>query len=369
MKKRQHSYRPGKARLPYMFIFFWGTAALILILAFFRGREIKPEVAVNYRMSTVIEQRWYGSGAKEMIKDVDSLIDEMEQKLSFYGPGSEIDRINENAGIKPVVVSRDVFELISRTKEFCQTRQARDAGFDCMVGPLVVEWDITGENPHVPESEKVEELLSLVDWRDILLDERACTVMLRRMGQKLDLGAVAKGYICGRIGELSQQHRLDGGFVSVGGNVVAIGTKPKEQKFIFSVQDPRGREGEGFGSVELPLDLNGKTLSILATSGDYFRYFKENGVRYHHILDAHTGYPKESDLISVTILSADGFMSDALSTLLFMEGTEGLAAYKGTSDFAFIAVDKKGAVYLSDNLQTRFTMNPNAGMYHPARWE
>ncbi|MDD2955896.1 MAG: FAD:protein FMN transferase, partial [Oscillospiraceae bacterium] len=186
--------------------------------------------------------------------------------------------------------------------------------------------------------------------RDLILDEAGPTAMLRREGQQLDLGGVAKGAAGDVAREIAEEMGIRSGYISIGGNVAVIGQRPDGRDFRFGVRDPRGDASEYIGTVSFP----GKTM---ATSGDYERYFVEDGKTYHHIIDPRTGYPDDSGLISVSVIAKDGALADYLSTALFIGGLEAALARSADPEFDFILVDKEKNVYISDGLIGEFIPN------------
>lgn len=330
-------------------------ALLIAGILWDSGRSEKASYAsVQFIMDTVVEQRLYGSHAEEALGKVEAALREFEGEFSAHRQDSVIARINRASGQEAVPVTEEAFELISRAKAYGETSGGL---FDVTVAPVTLEWDITGEHPHVPEPEVLAGLLDLVDYRDILLDTEAKTVMLRRRGQALDLGGVAKGAAGDLARKIAVECGVRSGYISIGGNVAVIGQRPDGTDFKFGVRDPRGGGEEYIGTVVFP----DKTM---ATSGDYERYFEEQGVRYHHIIDPGTGYPSQSGLISVSVISSDGALADYLSTALFLAGKETALSLAAEPDFDFILVDQEKEVYISDGLRGVFIPNPDKTEYH-----
>lgn len=306
----------------------------------------QPYSGVSYAMNTVIEQKWYGPNGQEIYDNIKTAIDDIEAKVSSHVAESEIASINANAGIAPVEVSEDIFQLLQRTKELSLQS---DGTFDLTIGPLVTEWDITGDYPHLPSQEEIDANLLLVDAAALVLDEEAHTVYLPTAGMAIDLGGIAKGWTTDQLRAIALASGATNGYVSLGGNLMVIGDKPGEGQFRFGVRDPRGTANEFLGIITLP-------DQTMATTGDYERYFEINGVRYHHVLDPRTGYPANAGLISVSVVSADGALADYLSTTLFVQGKEtALAALNSDERFGLILVDNELNVYLSDSLKSSFT--------------
>lgn len=334
---------------------------IIVILAVFyynRAEQAKladstPATGVEFIMNTVVEFKLYGENAPAAITAIKEELHSLEAQLSLYRAGSAIRELSEKSGREPVSFSPEAFALLKRAKEF----GALSGGvFDITIAPVVQEWDITGENPHIPPQGRILSLLELVDYRDLILDEENHTAMLAREGQAVDLGAIAKGGAADIVRRAALEAGVESGFVSIGGNIIAIGRKPDGSKLRFGVRDPRGEQSSFFAIVELE-------DTTMSTSGDYERYFEENAVRYHHIFDTSTGYPAISDLMSVSVIAQDGALAEYLSTTLFIRGKETVLGHLNEAEYQIIAVDLQGNVYYSPSLEQTMEKSGNSGDY------
>lgn len=337
---------PKVKKVVSAFLFVVATAAVCFYS--WNSRELyRPASSVNFVMNTLVEQRLYGRHSEEAVAEVSARMSEFERLLSTYVAGSEIDQINQSAGKAPVKISPLTMDLLKLSKEYCQQSQGV---FDITIAPVVLEWGVTSENPHVPDEETLASLLEKVDCNDLILDEKASTAMLRREGQAIDLGGIAKGYSCDIFREVAQKYNITSGYASIGGNIVVLGKGPNKKELLFGLRDPRGDESQYIGSIS----LEGK---VMATSGDYERFFEQDGVRYHHILDPQTGYPADNGLISVSVISENGALADFLSTALFVAGKEKSLQQMEREDFQLILVDEEMNVYLSPSLKENFVIN------------
>lgn len=337
---------------------------LFLILLFTAGCKMtsgnsppadeKPVTGTFFLMDTVYEYKFYGEHAQAAGDAAMKALTDLEARVSLYVEDSEISRLNEAAGKNFVTLSPDTFALLSKCVSY-----GRESGgvFDVTVAPLAKLWNITGENPKIPSAEAIEKDRALVGYEDILLDEAHSAAMLRREGQAVDLGGIAKGYACDVVRKAVLETGVTSGYSSIGGNLMVVGRKPDGEDFRFGVRNPRGEANEYLAVVTLP-------DSTMATSGDYERYFERDGVRYHHILDPATGWPGKTDLISVSVVSPDGAYADFMSTYLFLKGKafglENLNAF----DCGLILIDKDRNVYVSDSLRSRFTFQDPTGSFH-----
>lgn len=312
-----------------------------------------PVSAMNFIMNTFVEMKLYGENAQEATQEISKRMTDYENKMSMHIDTSEISKINQNAGKDYVKVSKETFELMKTAKEYSALVQG---AFDITIAPITAMWGITSENPRVPAQEEIENVLPLINYEDILIDEEEQAIMLKNEGQSLDLGGVAKGASANIVTDVAAEYGIQSGYVSIGGNMVVIGDKPDGTPYKFGIRDPRGEASEYIGSVS----LKDKTM---ATTGGYERYFEQDGVRYIHVLDPSTGYPAESDLISVSVISEDGSLADFLSTALFIMGKENVLKNMDNEDFEVVAVDEDNNVYISKGISEMFTPHETKTSY------
>lgn len=320
---------------------------VLLVAANVYSQNRKMTVSTNFIMDTVVEQKLYGRHSKEAAAEIEKRLKEYEQSCSMYLSESEISLLNQNAGKQYTTLSPQCLRMIERAKQIAESSNGL---LDITIAPLTSLWGITEENPKVPPQEEIEAARKLVDYHDILID--GDRVMLKREGQSIDLGAVAKGAACDIVKQVAKKYDIKSGYVSIGGNLVVLGDDPDGKEWFFAVRDPQGNASEYIGT----LSLTGKTM---ATTGTYERWFEQDGKRYHHILDPRTGYPAESDLLSVSVISEDGLLADCLSTALFMEGKDAALVQMQETEYQLILVDTEGTVYYSPSLEGNFEPNPD----------
>ncbi len=313
------------------------------------GKDGKGEYKEKsaFLMGTLIQARVYGDNAEEIIKECFDRISAIEGLMSINIPGTEIDKVNRNAGMEEVSVSPESFYVLGKAMEYAEITGGR---FDPTVGPLVKLWGIGTENARVPAPEEIKDILRLVGYQKLRLDPSDNGVYLEEAGMIVDLGAIAKGYAADEVAAIFKKHNVESAFVSLGGNVYVHGRKPNGNRWRIGIQDPRSYSGDYMGVIEV------EDIAIV-TSGDYERFFEKDGVRYHHILDTKTGYPADSGLISVTILCGSSIDADALSTSLFVLGLEEgmkLAESLEGVEAIFITGDKK--VYLTSGIRDKLEL-------------
>lgn len=306
----------------------------------------QPSSGEIYLMSTTVrQQQVYGLNSERAVEAVNELLVELDRKLSLYQTDSDIDRINQNAGKEPVKVDEYTFTLLSAAKEYSAASEGR---FDITIAPVTMLWGIGSDHAHVPDEVELAEALSRVDYRKLILDAGEQTAFLQEPGMALDLGGIAKGYMAAAIGDVYREYGVTGALVSIGGNICTYGEKPDGSAYWLGIRDPLGKSSSSImGKLQ-----TGE--SVVATSGGYERYLEKDGMLYHHILDPKTGYPVETDLLSVTVIAQDGGLADYLSTVLFMAGSEAIESYRNHADFEVIVIDREQKVYLSDSLTDRF---------------
>ncbi|MDR2376108.1 MAG: FAD:protein FMN transferase [Treponema sp.] len=274
--------------------------------------------------------------------------DVMALTAASAGEGAtDLDLVNLNAGIGPVAVRGELLDVLEEARRYAELS---GGAFDPTVGPLVKLWGIGSDNPRVPAADEIERALALVDWRDLVIDRAAGTAFLRRRGQSLDLGAIAKGYAADEAAAILRSRRSRRALIDLGGNIFALGERPWWRSWRIGVQDPLDDRGNYLGILRV------KNTSVV-TSGVYERYFEEEGRRYHHILSTSDGYPVQNGLLAVTIAAARSIDADALSTACFALGPErGLALVETLPDTEAVFVDRDRNVMLSSGAAKLFTL-------------
>ena len=292
----------------------------------------KAVTQVDFAMNTVINYCFYGENAEDALAECRELVDELEHTLSATWAGSDLLKLRDAAGKEAVKISPETFSLLEKAALLHEETGGR---FDVTIGPLVKLWNITGTEPKIPADADINETMKLVGTAPVL-DAQAGTAFLTIEGQQIDFGGIAKGYACTRLREICDTYGVTNGYISLGGNMMVL----EEMDNPFGIRDPGGSETAYFAK----LILAGKTM---ATAGGYERYFEADGKTYHHILDPATGYPAETDLLSVSVISEDGALADALSTALFIMGREEADAYlTNHPEIRAVLADDAGMVWV-----------------------
>jgi len=301
-------------------------------------------------MGTVMTHKAFGRYAEESLADVCMEIERIEEQLSRFAPNSDISRINYSAGVKSEKVSPETGEVLSKAVEFSRHFQGC---FDVTLEPLVALWNSGKDSFTPPDESSIRQALTLVNYRDIILDPWKMTAGLKNVGQSIALGGLGKGYAGDRVLEIFRGFGVTSAYSNLGGNVVSLGTKPDGSPWRIGIQHPR-QEERLIGVVSVA----GQSV---VTSGDYQRYaVGHNGKRYHHILNPLTGYPAESGLVSVTIIAEKSMAADALSTAVFVAGMDkGLELLKNYPQVEAVLVDSKIEVFITRGLKDRFQTDEN----------
>lgn len=332
-----------------------------LILMMIPGcNQNKSVTRSNFLLDTFVSITLYGESDDTLLDKPFDRIRELNDMLTAFNEGSELTLIKENAGIQPVAVSEDTYNIIEKSIDYSKT----SAGyFDVTTGPLIDLWGINApEIKEAPSPESIEAAREKINYTKIVLNNADKTVYLTDSGMSVNLGAIAKGYIADAIMITLKEEGVKHALVNLGGNVMLMGGKGDNTAYGVGVEDPRN-PGNGYLGVISLKD------GAVVTSGDYQRYFTDSsGQRYHHILDPFTGYPSKSGLIQVTVITEASVDADSLSTTLFLLGLDkglalveempGVEAVFITGDNQIIATKglKDSFVFDSENYGSTYTM-------------
>ena len=178
-------------------------------------------------------------------------------------------------------------------------------------------------------------------------------VLFDEAGLSLDFGAMGKGIACDRVAENLEENQVEGACVAVGGSVLCYGTKPDGSGFRIGIRDPRGTENDMMGTIEVRSD---KHPVYISTSGDYEKYFIQDGKRYHHILNPKTGYPADTGTISATVICESGALSDALSTMCILLPVDQALKLVKSFDADAILIDEDKNIHMTEQAGKQFTI-------------
>ena len=319
---------------------------LVCILFAVYQYQWKEAASTQIHMGTVVSAVVYGSDSADTAETVMQVIDNLDNgELSWRKPESAVAVINKQLSEgQEVPLYQQEQEWLQDTKKLCE---ASGGALDITIHPLVELWGIEGEQPKVPEAEEIREALGKTGYEGLHIDK---TVWADSTDYSIDLGAVGKGIAADAVQDYLEQTHTKGAIISIGGTVLAYGRKPDNQSWQVGIRDPRGAQDAVMGLLQIEDGM------IVSTSGDYEKYFIQDGIRYHHIMNPATGYPADSGLMSVTVVCSSGLASDGLSTACFVLGYEDSISLLEQYQAEAIFITNEKEVYVTDGLQDAFTI-------------
>lgn len=282
--------------------------------------------------------------AIEVIESVCARIEEIDDRMSAFKDESDICRIKNAAGNELVQVHQDTFEIIKKAVELSEITEG---AFDITMRPLVELWGIKNKNGFIPNEDQIKRIKEFVDYRDIVFDEETCKVGLKKSGQAIDLGGIAKGYAADEARRIISEGQIKNAIINFGGNVVTIGKQQDGKEWRIGIQNPNSGTGDFIATLDL------SDMSVV-TSGSNEQFFIKDGIRYHHIINPATGYPADSNLLSVTAVTKDSMEGDALTTALFILGPEKSALLIEQLKIDAVFITEKMEVLVTPGLNERF---------------
>ncbi len=268
-------------------------------------------------------------------------IKRLEQLLSTWISDSELSQVNAMAGVKPVRVSPETLAVVRRS---LQVAEMTDGAFNIAIGPVTDVWNISAQ-PRLPTTVELDALKPLLDLHAVHADVWERTIYLERAGMRIDVGGIGKGYAADQAVVAMKKAGALAGVVALSGDIKAFGRLPGGRKFPVGIQHPRQA-----GEMLVFVDLQDEAIS---TAGDYERFFEQDGVRYHHILDPATLQPARG-CQSVSVIAKEGVWADGLDTGIFVMGPErGMDLVEHLDDVEAVIVDQGGRVHVSSGLRNR----------------
>lgn len=331
------------------------SISLLLCLLLLAGcastAENTGDVQQFFAMDTIMNIAVYDGddGAADAAR---ALVDQLDAALSRTRENSEISLLNDSAGSGTwIALSDPVYDILV---DAVALSKRTGGAFDPTIAPVMDAWGFTKEEYRVPGADELSGLLPLVNASAIQLKDGSA--LLPEVGMAIDLGAIAKGYAGDQVLSVLTGYGVTSALVALGGNITAVGKKTDGSNWRVAVRDPSNED-----SYLCVLLLTDKTVS---TSGGYERYFEQDGVTYHHIIDPDTGYPANSGLKSVSVVSSSGVTADALSTALFVMGEEkALDLWRASDDFEAVLVRDDGVVLITEGLENAFEFQGESNGY------
>ena len=305
-------------------------------------QPIEQHSADIFAMDTYMNLKVWSSDNGECVRQANERIEQLEKLFSVTNPESDISHIN-NANGNPVTVSDETITLLQKA---IQIGNESNGALDISVYPVLKAWGFTTDSMQVPDETTISDLLPYVDYSQIQLDGNQVTIPETML---IDVGALAKGYTSNEVIRIFKESGAESAVISLGGNVQTLGRKQDGSLWKVGVVNP-------FSPTENLCVLEIENKAVI-TSGNYERYFTDDeGHMYWHIIDKNDGYPADNGLVSVTIIGEDGLQCDALSTALFVEGTEkAVSHWQQSNDFEMILVTDDSKIIISEGIQDSFT--------------
>lgn len=266
----------------------------------------------------------------------------IENLISDWIPTSQISKVNHNAGISPIKVDKEVYDLVDRATKISKLTSG---AFDISYASMDRIWKFDGSMKEMPTPEEIRKSVEKVGYQNIILNPKDTTIFLKNKGMKLGLGGIGQGYIADKIKVLLQEKGCSSGLVNVSGDINTWGKQPNGNLWTVGIVNPMNKN-KVFATF--PLDD-----SAVETSGSYEKYVTFNGKRYSHIIDPRTGYPA-TGIISVSVFAKQTELADALATGIFVMGVEvGLDLVNQLKGIECIIVDDKGGIHVSKNIDIK----------------
>ncbi len=325
---------PARFPLPARFILF--VVLMLLLPAIVQADWFKQQAKI---MGTEITVEFWDEDTAHAKRCAQSVFTEMHRidaLMSPYKPESELSRINQQAAKQPVKVSEEMFNLLHKS---IQVAELSRGAFDITFSSVGYLYDYRQGSK--PSEQQIQDSLEAIDYHHIQLDKNKRSVRFARSGVRIDLGGIAKGHAVDNGIAILKQCGIKGGLVSAGGDSRILGDRG-DRPWMMGIRHPRKKQGV---AVVLPL-----SDTAISTSGDYERYFIENGERYHHIISPRTGKSVNSSW-SATVIGPDTTTSDALSTTLFVLGPkQGMQLVESLPGIDAVIIDAQGQMHYSSGL-------------------
>lgn len=332
MKYHGETGRNMKKTRRYLFL----TACIILLLISGCQLSSVPYQKDFFAMDTYMSVLVYGNNAEQAADACVTEIQRLDTLLDKNDPKSDIFRLNHAQGAM-IPIEPETEDLLSLARTYAKQTSGK---FDPTINAVSELWAIGSERERVPPGAELSQALRKVGYENLVLSRGQAQL---KDGATVDLGGIAKGYAADRAVQILREYGIEHAVLSLGGNVYVLGSAPNGQPWNIGIQDPDDKQ-----DIIATLSLSNCSA---VTSGDYERYFEQDGIRYHHIFDPKTGYPGNSGVRSVTIICESSTQADAYSTALFLMGMErGMEFYHQQGGFEAVFVLEDGSVQCTDGI-------------------
>ena len=291
----------------------------------------------RFELSVVSDnEQW----ANECIEAAITEISRIEKLLTTFSDDSQTNKINTNAGIAPVKVDKEVFDLIERSLKISSLTQG---AFDITYGSIDKRlWNFDKQMTALPDEKTAKELVRLINYKNVLLDKDNSTVFLKEKGMRIGFGGIGKGYAAEKAKQVLKEKGVESGIVNAAGDLTTWGTQPNGKPWTIGIADPEAAQ-HAFSSFNI-------TDIAVATSGNYEKFVVIDGKKYSHTIDPKTGFPV-SGIKSVTIINQNAEIADAMATPVMIMGIKvGLDMVNQIKGLACIIIDDQNKIYTSANI-------------------
>lgn len=291
-----------------------------------------------FAMDTVMDLKIYSDNGDNALEEAENEILRIEKLFDRGNKDSEIYKINQNKTLK---VSSDISEVIS---DAIAISQETNGAFDITIAPVMDLWGFLGSAFKVPSDAELTSALSNVGYKNVQIKDNQLSIS---ENTTIDIGGIGKGYASDKVAELLKKSGVKSAIISLGGNVYAIGKKPNNSLWTVGIANPKN-PAQPIGKIQI-------SDKAVVTSGGYQRYFEQDGITYHHIIDPQTGKSADNGLASVTIIADSGTRADGLSTSLFVMGLENsIEFWRSNKNFEAVFIDDHGTVYVTSGINNYF---------------
>ena len=315
--------------------------SLFLSIFISRAQKLYSESSIlmgsSFEITVVAEDEDF---AKESLAIAKKEIIRIENLISSWDQKSETSRINRNAGIAAVEVSKELFDLIFRAQ---QISKLSSGAFDLTFAAIDKLWNFDGRESEMPNPDALNASVFNIGYQLIELDEESLTVFLPKKGMKIGFGAIGKGYAADSAKQLLVERGVLGGIINASGDMNTWGTKPDGSSWTIGIVNPMNNK-KVFSWFSLE-------HNSVVTSGDYEKFTQINGRRYSHIIDPRTGIPSQG-IVSCTVFAGKAELADAIATAIFVMGVEsGLFLIDQLPNIEAILIDDSGIIHRSKNIK------------------
>lgn len=304
-------------------------------------------------MDTPATLRAYGPNAQKAVQDGFKRLDEIDKMASPNIASSDVSKINAASGQSYVKVHNEIIKMVKTSVKYSSLS---GGAWDITTGPIINLWGIGTEHAKIPSAAEINSKLPLVGYNKISINEKDSSIMLQKSGMAIDLGGIAKGFAADEVLKIYKKYNIKNGLINLGSSsIYAVGKNESGNDWSIGIKHPRSEEAQNYlGIIKI-------SEEALSTSGDYERYFINDGKRYHHIINPATGAPADTGVMSDTII-VDGnnpdrnMLADILTTTVFILGPEkGIKFVESLPDVSCEITGTDFKVYQSSGFKGRIS--------------